>query len=190
MIVSPNDAKAYDKVLKLTKKEPEAVVLDLDWSLAAGGDSERRGGRSGSRSAPRRSERSDRAPRGPRGKDDPGNRAPEDAASMEPFRPAVVESAPEESVSRPTRTRSRAPARSSAPEPVMAEVAAPAPRPEHRRADADRTRPVRGVREAAPRDLDDTHGVVGFGSDVPAFLTRATPLPAPSKKSAASADND
>jgi superfamily II DNA/RNA helicase len=190
MIVSPNDAKAYDKVLKLTKKEPEAVVLELDWSLAAGGDGERRGSRSANRSAPRRSERSDRAPRGPRGKDDPGNRAPEDAASMEPFRPAVVEAAPEESVPRPARTRTRAPARSSAPEPVMAEVAAPAPRPEPRRADADRTRPVRGVREAAPRDLDDTHGVVGFGSDVPAFLTRATPLPAPSKKSAASADND
>ena len=31
MIVTPADAKGYDKVLKLTKKEPETVVLDLDW---------------------------------------------------------------------------------------------------------------------------------------------------------------
>ncbi len=191
MIVSPNDAKAYDKVLKLTKKEPESVVLDLDWSLAAGGDGERRGGRSGSRSAPRRSERSDRAPRGPRGKDDPSNRAPEDVASMEPLRAAVPETVESDTVARPpARSRSRAPARSNASEPVTAEVTAPVPRPEPRRADADRTRPVRGVRESAARDPDDGHSVVGFGSDVPAFLTRVTPLPAPSKKSAADADSD
>ncbi len=200
MIVSPNDAKAYDKVLKLTKKEPETVTLELDWSLAAGGDSERRGGRGGSggRSASRRPERSDRAPRGPRGKDAPSNRAPEDAASMEPFRPAPVVDEAREAAPAPARTRSRAPAKAAAPVADTADIVAPPPRsepirearPEPRRADADRSRPVRGVREATPRDHDDTHGVVGFGSDVPAFLTRATPLPAPSKKSAAGADND
>ncbi len=191
MIVSPNDAKAYDKVLKLTKKEPESVVLDLDWSLAAGGDGERRGGRSGSRSAPRRSERSDRAPRGPRGKDAPSNRAPEDAASTEPFRPAVPEPvAAEADAPKPARTRTRAPSRARAEAPVEAEVEAPVARPEPRRADMDRTRPVRGVRESAPRDSDDGRSVVGFGSDVPAFLTRVTPLPAPSKASAADAESD
>ncbi|WP_174301378.1 DEAD/DEAH box helicase, partial [Caulobacter sp. S45] len=31
MIVTPADAKGYDKVLKLTKKEPETLTLDLDW---------------------------------------------------------------------------------------------------------------------------------------------------------------
>ena len=195
MIVSPNDAKAYDKVLKLTKKEPETVTLDLDWSLAAGGDGERRSSRSGSRGAPRRSERSDRAPRGPRGKDAPANRAPEDAASMEPFRAAIPDPVEPDAVAPPpARSRQRAPARTVAAEPVMVEVDAPESRPEPRseprRSDSDRMRPIRGVRESAPRDQDDGRSVVGFGSDVPAFLTRATPLPAPSRKSAADAETD
>ena len=48
MIVGPNDARGYDKVLKLTKSEPEEVVVEVDWDEAARGaerDRERFGGR-------------------------------------------------------------------------------------------------------------------------------------------------
>jgi len=58
MIVSPNDAKAYDKVLKLTKKEPETFNLELDWASVAGGEDRSRSPRSSSRS--RRPDASDR----------------------------------------------------------------------------------------------------------------------------------
>ena len=58
MIVSPNDAKAYDKVLKLTKKEPETFNLELDWASVAGGEDRSRSPRSSSRS--RRPEATDR----------------------------------------------------------------------------------------------------------------------------------
>jgi superfamily II DNA/RNA helicase len=189
MILAPNDAKAYDKVLKLTKKEPEAVVLDLDWSLAAGGDGERRGRSGSGRSGGRRSDRSDRAPRGPRGKDAPSNRAPEDAASTEPFRPAPPPVAADEAATPKPVSRSRSRTSPAASEPT------PAPSPEiamERAVEpaAARMRPVRGVRESAPRDPDDGHSVVGFGADVPAFLARVTPLPAPSKKTAGEDDDD
>jgi superfamily II DNA/RNA helicase len=46
MIVTPADAKGYDKVLKLIKVEPKTVSLDLDWGRideAAKSDGERRG---------------------------------------------------------------------------------------------------------------------------------------------------
>jgi len=34
VIVTPDDARSYDKVIKLTKKEPKAVEVDLDWAEA------------------------------------------------------------------------------------------------------------------------------------------------------------
>ena len=67
MIVTPADAKGYDKVLKLTKKEPETLTLDLDWGrLETEGreDGERRRRPSGRERGERgrRSERRDAAP--------------------------------------------------------------------------------------------------------------------------------
>ena len=61
MIVSPADAKALDKVLKLIKQEPEEVSLELDWSLAQGGDERRgaRGARGRDRDRERRPSRDD-----------------------------------------------------------------------------------------------------------------------------------
>ena len=46
MIVTPNDERSYDKVIKLTRSEPEEIVLELDWEEAARGaerDKERYG---------------------------------------------------------------------------------------------------------------------------------------------------
>ena len=51
MIIGPNDARSLDKVLKLIKTSPEEITLDLDWSLAQGGDERRE--RSSSRGGPR-----------------------------------------------------------------------------------------------------------------------------------------
>jgi superfamily II DNA/RNA helicase len=34
-IVGPNDGKGWDKVLKLTKKEPEEITVEIDWDEAA-----------------------------------------------------------------------------------------------------------------------------------------------------------
>ena len=89
MIVGPNDARNYDKVVKLTKKEPEDVVVDVDWEEAARGaerDRERAGPRrrEGGRDAGRDRDRS-------RPVADHGQRA-----SFEPILaavPAVVEDA-------------------------------------------------------------------------------------------------
>ena len=57
MIVTPNDARGYDKVLKLTKDEPEEVTVEVDWDEAARGaerDRERFGGARGRERGPSR----------------------------------------------------------------------------------------------------------------------------------------
>jgi hypothetical protein len=38
MLITPADTRNLDKVLKLIGQKPEETVLDLDWSLAEGGD--------------------------------------------------------------------------------------------------------------------------------------------------------
>ncbi len=199
MILSPNDARSYDKVLKLTKKEPQEVVLDLDWSLAEGGDERRPSSRDRDRSKSRSPRERDRE----RPRKDHGERA-----SMEPVaqdtiakteRPArefvpeaeapiAAETAPRAEGSRPERSRGRgrnrgergergerpqaeaAPVVEAAPEPPRQ----PEPERSPARAPERGERPVRGVRSPAPRDDDDRGPkVVGFGADVPSFLMRA-----------------
>ena len=178
MIVTPADAKGYDKVLKLTKKEPQTLALELDWS-----DLEARGRDEGGRRR-KPSERGERSRRSEAVVDTqakaPAEAAPEDAkprraprrARGERDRP-VVESAP------------------AAPEPVLRETAVRAPYGTRREAEdrPDRARPAAryggddradgrdgrtGPRDRDGRDLER----VGFGADAPAFLLRATPLPA------------
>ncbi|HTK34202.1 MAG TPA: DEAD/DEAH box helicase [Caulobacteraceae bacterium] len=207
MIIGPNDARSLDKVLKLTKKAPEEVVLDLDWSLAEGGDErrERAGGRGrsgegrpSSRSKSRGGEHRERP------RKDHGERAsmeavaaPEIAEGARPSVPAP-ESAPVPAVetsARPARSRSRS-RRGGSETP--AEVAAPEVRAEPRREEPKREEPRREARREEPRreDRDDRsdrarggvkqpvqrsgeerdHAVVGFGSDIPAFLQRAVPV--------------
>jgi superfamily II DNA/RNA helicase len=187
MLVTPNDGRQLDKVLKLIGKTPNELTLDIDFSEM--------------KSEPRESSRSSRGrPGESRGRDRDRDRKPprvrpEDEAPREPFvaqpaaeNPPQTEPAPR-AERRPRRERGRGsdrPTRESGPESVErappVEQAEPAEtpvrrdrRPEPTRAD---TRPRREEQPArrASRDHDNDHnerGVVGFGSDVPAFLQRA-----------------
>jgi superfamily II DNA/RNA helicase len=166
MIVGPADARGYDKVLKLTKKEPQPITLDVDWS-AIESDGERRSPRGDRDRKPSRGRDRDRDRERPR--KDHGERA-----SMEPLAPTPRAEGEAEAAPAPAREarppreprearEARAP-RERRPEPAEA----PAARPE-RAARAER--PVRGVRAPEPRDDDDRGSrVVGFGADMPAFL--------------------
>jgi len=164
VIVTPDDARSYDKVIKLTKKEPKAVEVDLDWAEAkilSDRDNEKR--KSSRERTPRR--RDDQKSRPVK---DHGERAP-----MEAF-VAVARSAVDVDVD-------------------IEDAAVPAPRrrPEPRRARAEpraiaAPAPPRAAPEAArpapsPRGGADAAGapVLGFGSDTPAFLMRGRSAGAP-----------
>jgi superfamily II DNA/RNA helicase len=191
MIVTPDDARTYDKVLKLTKKEPETVVLDVDWSaIDTGGDRGRRTGRDG---------RSDRG----RGRG-PIETAPVDSETTPEVEPSRRR--------RPPRTRER-PAVAKAAEledgledqPFIDDgeepSGAPAPREPRPQRRPAREPDVRAVptdsvpRKVGPSRPDKAYGergeygregsVVGFGADTPAFLLRAAPPASLSKTEAA-----
>ena len=145
MIVTPADAKNIDKVLKLIGKDPEEVVLEgVDFSAI--------------KDAPRQDRRSDRA-RGPR--------AGRQREGLDRQPRARREEMPDEAsnpVSEPPRTSARASARPDKP-------AASAPGNERsQRKSAGRTR----SREEADEGPRTEISVVGFGSELPAFLTRPT----------------
>ncbi len=107
MIVTPVDSKGYDKVLKLTKKEPETVTLDLDW-----GRLEAEGREDGAR----RRKPAGRDRTGERGRRSEG-RAARGEASDAVASPADLDVATEEVVeARPRRTRR---ARSDRERPVQ-----------------------------------------------------------------------
>jgi superfamily II DNA/RNA helicase len=165
MIITPADARALDKVLKLTGKAPQEVTLDLDWGSA--------------KSEPRA--KSSRRPDRHEGGRDRSRGRPESetsVASMEPLtptKPAVAPApaapAPAEPAARVAEAKSERPARDRTSrdphrrERAQREAAAPAPQ-----------EPRRGVQPVAQRD-DDDRRVVGFGSDLPAFLARQIPIP-------------
>jgi len=174
MIVTPNDAKGYDKVVKLTKKEPASVVIDLDWAEAkAAGerDNERRKARGGERDRPR-GRRDDQRSRPVK---DHGERAPMEALH------AAVDVVAEASAARSPRPP-LAPARIEARDAPPVRHDRPAPPLAARRAPpASRALKPEIERSLAPaRPERDETGVVGFGSDTPAFLMRASPV-APKK---------
>jgi superfamily II DNA/RNA helicase len=201
MIVTPDDARNYDKVLKLTKKEPETVVLDVDWSaIESGGDSRRssrdgRGERSrgrGSREAvPRDAEPPvDAEPvarrRTPRVRE-PSFAAPETQLArgddVQPYIDDVV-SVPVEARPpfRPTRNATSDVGR---PDRVQRDQGREARRggPERDRHERDR----HGRDDYGREDGEREGSVVGFGAETPAFLLRAAPI-SPLRKSAAGED--
>jgi len=169
MIVTPADSRNLDKVLKLIGTTPEEVTLDIDWSQIKE-DAPRRGGgheRSSGRGGPRERSggRERRPPRVAHGSE----------ASTEPavVQPAVVQPAAVEPVA------------PQAAEPRVSEPRAPSHRPE-RRPRRNEERPAAAAEPASPpargrprEDDDDRHGVKGFGSDVPAFLSRPSPRVSP-----------
>jgi superfamily II DNA/RNA helicase len=161
MIVTPADAKNIDKVLKLIGKTPEEVVLDgVDFASIK---DERRASsgrdRGGSRDRGGRSDRGSRErsrPIAPHG----------EVASMEPVVAAPASEPSEiEAPKRRSRARVDAPAEPKTAAKPAPKAAPPAPAPAE---PARRDRPRRDNRE-------DRDSVVGFGSDIPAFLLRAPP---------------
>jgi len=153
MIVTPADEKSYDKVLKLTKKTPETLTLEL----------------SASEGRPERDSRRRR------------ERTPEpQGAPAEAITASVPANDTDEAPASSRRDRDRArraPAdrpRSERPEasttkPPEAPAAVEATRP-GRSATRDRTPPRNGGRPAA--EAAPPLGGRGFGDDVPAFLRR------------------
>jgi superfamily II DNA/RNA helicase len=204
MIVTPADGRTYDKVIKLTQKEPEFVTLDLDWS-SVGSDSDRSRSGRGDRAERGRSSSRDRAQRedveavssdaapsetGPgatsRGLSTGGRRSrrlrprPVEVAALqevEAFSPQIVEAAPgsvEPADAAPRRERNRAETRAY---PALAEpiAAAGAALGGYGQRGPRRATTTAADGRVAVREDRDT-AVVGFGQDVPAFLLRAAPI--------------
>ena len=189
-LVTPADGRNLDKVVRLIGKAPDEMKLDVDWSEAKPEGRrephrrpERRGDRGFGRPASETSVASMEPSR-------PSPRAaPADDHPPATAEPAALRPAPPAEEARPHRGRRERPQRDAAAE-------RPAPRPEPRqeprhepRAESRAERPARPEprhepraepRRAAPpprgaRDDEDRQSdrrVVGFGSDVPAFLAR------------------
>ncbi|WP_313454430.1 DEAD/DEAH box helicase [Brevundimonas sp.] len=165
MIVTPADDKSLDKVLKLIKKDPEELVLDIDFAAI--------------KDAPRRDDK-----RGGRDRDRSGGRGRSRAAeAVEPAAPVALTEAETTAAEAPARSRSRRKAR---PE---AAVDAPLETPPMVAAEpAEAARPPRAEREPQPRQSErrgerrpeerERSGVKGFGDDIPAFLRRPVVIPA------------
>ena len=144
MIVTPADAKNIDKVLKLIGKAPEEITLEgVDFAAI-------------------KDERRDDKGRGRERSGRDRDRTPKPRSG----RPPPIEAG---------EAQAPAPASARAPAPV-ATIPEPVRQPrEHRPRDQNepRGRPVREAPRREPReDRDDGPGVVGFGTDLPAFLMR------------------
>ncbi|HZZ31646.1 MAG TPA: DEAD/DEAH box helicase [Phenylobacterium sp.] len=204
MIVTPADSRNLDKVLKLTGKAPEEIKLDADWANikdeprnARGGDR----GRGGGRSPPSSRDRDrDRRPRPVPVHGEVASMTPFDPATAPaPSPDAAPRAERPERRERSGRNRRGEPRPEAAQEAAMAEtVSAPASareppprrepegpreRPERSRAAPERQperqaerQPDRSRGDRGRRDRDEgDDGVVGFGRDVPAFLSRPPP---------------
>ncbi len=187
MIVTPADSKNLDKVLKLIGKVPEEITLEgVDFASIkdeprrerSGGDRGR--GRDRGRGE-RGAERGERPPRGPRPPRDDAQAA--EAAPPAPVAEKPTPRQPDAEVrERPQRAERPQPAdrpeRTERPERAPREAR---PERERDRGGRDRGREDRGredrgrEREPDRRDRGDGDNVVGFGSDVPAFLVRPPP---------------
>jgi superfamily II DNA/RNA helicase len=189
MIATPADSRNLDKVLKLIGKAPEEIKLDLDWANIKDEPRSSRGGERGRGGRERTGRERDRKPREPR----PHN----ERAATSPHVPTAEAPAAQQPPAEPSPRARRRP--EPAPAPAAAEAATPPPRERERpverlRSDRERSRVERegGERERPHRERperarperaradrgqqEDGDNVVGFGRDIPAFLTRA---PAP-----------
>ncbi len=201
MIVTPADSRGLDKVLKLIGKTPNELTLDIDFSEIKSEPRETRGRRDGGRDRDRdRSRSRGRKETGPprAAEDAPVIAVADEAPRREPREPQVREpQVREPQVREPREAReprrepresrgAREPRESRAPhearEPREARPSRER-RPEPQRSQESpahaETDPRRG-RERDHRD-DQDRGVVGFGSDTPAFLMRAPARPARSE---------
>ncbi|UDF02259.1 DEAD/DEAH box helicase [Asticcacaulis sp. AND118] len=165
LILSPSDEKNYDKVLKLIKKEPNTLELEVDWGpLADARPEHEKAGRE--KPARGRGERDRSArPRRERGR-------PEEAATS-PIVATAAEIAPEDERVEAVVDPTPAPEKKSRRRKSAADTA-PAPRARSSRNESPETeRPVR----VSSKDSDDSMAkpseYAGFGGHVPAFMTRS-----------------
>jgi superfamily II DNA/RNA helicase len=197
-LVTPADGRNLDKVLRLIGKTPEELKLDVDWSQAKPDGRreprkrpERRDrgfGRPASETSVASMEPSVPTPR-PAGAEAPAREvAPAPAETPRPHR-SRRERPPREAAERPAprteappqareepRQESRHGSRNSsggAPRQESRSEARHEPRREHEpRRDQHRSPPPSAGRPRDDDDRRDDSRVVGFGSDVPAFLAR------------------
>ncbi|HLY80798.1 MAG TPA: helicase-related protein, partial [Caulobacteraceae bacterium] len=187
-LVTPADGRNLDKVLRLIGKTPEELKLEIDWSQAKP---------DGRRDVRKRPERRDRGFGRPASETSVASMEPSKPTPRPANSPAetpvaqgsetAASATREPRPSRQRRDRRDATAERPAPRPDASREA----RPEHRQESRSESRPEprpeapreprrdarqeprRGPPPAArSRGEDDDHRVVGFGSDVPAFLAR------------------
>ncbi len=191
MIVTPADSRNLDKVLKLIGKVPEEVTLDLDWANIKDEPRSGRGDRPGRGRDRDRAHDRDRGPRRERGgprpdiqaeasvAEVPAEQAPEAVRAPDAVEPASAARPPREA-RRPERERPRREEAERAPERERPQRDAServrSQRPERGRSDRQRHERDRPDGDHRGRDHDGD-GVVGFGGDTPAFLTRAVAPP-------------
>jgi superfamily II DNA/RNA helicase len=178
MIVTPADSRGLDKVLKLIGKTPNELTLDIDFSEIKSEPRETRGRREGARDRDRgrsRTRKESGPPTPPTAEAAP---AAEDRPRREPRpprepRPVREPAEVREPRDAPEAREAREPREVREPREAREPRAPREPRPEPVRSQ------VRPPREAEPRRGrerdDDDRGVVGFGTDTPAFLMRAPP---------------
>jgi len=191
-LVTPADGRNLDKVLRLIGKTPEELKLEVDWSqVKPDGKREPRGrperrdrsfGRPASETSVASMEPSKPTPR-PEGAEasSPVRAQPPAAESTRPPRQRRERPPREAAGERPARQETRTETRTeprAEPRQEPRREPRPEPRPESRPEQhaAPRHDPRPDPRRTPPpanrgRD-DDDRRVVGFGSDVPAFLAR------------------
>ena len=177
MLVTPADGRSLDKVLKLLGSSPDEVTLDVDWSQAS---RDTRGG------AERRGQRGERPGARDRSRGRPASET--SVAAMEPLPPqpnAMAAPAPSSSPAvetappAPDRQERRGPRRRKERSPRQPAASPAAPQTQAPRSEAAPAEHRRGVQPVAPRENDS--GVIGFGSETPAFLARPVRSPGPAE---------
>jgi superfamily II DNA/RNA helicase len=188
-LVTPADGRNLDKVLRLIGKTPEELKLDIDWSQAKP---------DGRRDVRKRPERRDRGFGRPASETSVASMEPskptprpadaEGEASMGSASESPVATSASREPRQPRVRRERPVREATAERPAPRQEAArdvrEEPRPEPSRQESrgeSHREPRREARQESRRGPppatrsrgdDDDHRVVGFGSDVPAFLAR------------------
>ncbi|BBF82294.1 DEAD/DEAH box helicase [Asticcacaulis excentricus] len=147
LILAPNDEKNYDKVLKLIKKEPNPLELDVDWSPLADARPERE---KPARGRGERTER-DRSARPRRERGRKSESAPEAVAEVVVPEEVVVDAAPLPE----KKTRRRKSPVADTPPPRATAVSDDFP--------------LKDNEDSLPKGPDG----LGFGGHVPAFMLRS-----------------
>ncbi len=173
-LATPEDQQAVEAIEKLTGHPvPRIDIEGLDTVEWAESDGRKRRGRGG-RAAPKRAEAAPaeekRKPARRRAEAPAGEEAAaKPARAAKPSRAEAPAKAPraEAPARQPRAARSEHPERAARAEPVRPD----APRPDTLHHDTDTGRSLRPERDVRGRRDDDLgHSVVGFGSDIPAFM--------------------